>query len=147
MIISIGSDHGGFLLKEEIKKHLGGKGYNVLDRGTNSESSCDYPDYALPVVKDILEGKVSRGILICGTGLGMSMFANRFRGIRAALCLNEYMAKMSRLHNNSNVLVLGGRVIGVELAKSIVDTWLSTEFEGGRHERRLGKMEKLSETH
>ncbi len=147
MVISLASDHGGFELKEVLKNYLLGLGHEVYDRGTDSLESCDYPDYAVKVVEDITSGKAERGILVCGTGIGMSMFANRFRGVRAALCLNEYMARMSRLHNNSNILVLGGRVVGFELAKSIVGVWMETPFEGGRHARRLDKMERLSEGH
>ncbi len=147
MIISIASDHGGFSLKETLKDFLEREGYRVIDRGTDSDESCDYPDYGIRVIEDILQGRSERGILTCGTGIGMSILANRFRGIRAALCFNEYMARMSRLHNDSNVLVMGGRVIGPELALSIVRTWLDTPFEGGRHKRRLEKLESLVESY
>ncbi len=143
MRISLASDHGGFQLKEVVKEYLQDLGHQVLDRGTHSEESCDYPDYGFEAVKDVLSGVSDRAVLICGTGLGMSILANRFKGIRATLCFNEYMARMSRLHNNSNILVLGGRVIGAEVAKGIVDVWLNTPFEGGRHERRLSKLERL----
>ncbi|RMH03931.1 MAG: ribose 5-phosphate isomerase B [Aquificota bacterium] len=137
MIIAIGSDHAGFPLKERIKEKLIAKGYEVIDFGTNSQESTDYPLFAKEVCLAIQRGQAHRGILVCGTGIGMCITANKFKGIRAALCLNEYMARMSRRHNDANVLCLGERVVGVELALSIVDAWLSEEFEGGRHERRV----------
>ena len=140
--IIIGSDHGGFDLKEIIIKHLNDAGFEVDDAGCNSPESCDYPIYAGKVVRKVLEGE-GRGILICGTGLGMSYSANRNHGIRAALCTNEYMARMSRLHNNANILVFGARVVGTGLALDIVDVWLKTGFEGGRHERRVELIEKI----
>ncbi|BAI79978.1 ribose 5-phosphate isomerase B [Deferribacter desulfuricans SSM1] len=142
--IALGSDHGGFRLKEEIKNYLESKGFEAIDFGTESESSVDYPDFAFKVVKAIINGDVEKGIIMCGTGIGISITANRFPGIRAALCWDSFTAKMSRLHNNSNLLAMGGRIIGVELAKDIVDTWLSTEFEGGRHERRINKIDELA---
>ena len=139
--IIIGSDHGGFSLKEEIIKYLNNAGLDVEDAGCDSPESCDYPVYAGKVVRKVLDGE-GRGILICGTGLGMSYSANRTPGIRAALCVNEYMARMSRLHNNANILVLGARVVGVGLALDIVDVWLKTDFEGGRHQKRVDLIEK-----
>ncbi|WP_461832381.1 ribose 5-phosphate isomerase B [Aquifex sp.] len=137
MKIAIGSDHAGFHLKERIKEFLKGENYEVIDFGTHSTESTHYPIFAKEVAKAVQEGKADRGILICGTGIGMSITANKFPGIRAALCTNEYMARMSRLHNNANVLCLGERVLGIELALSIVKVWLETPFEGGRHEKRI----------
>ncbi len=149
MRIAIGSDHAGFRLKEKIKEFLKEKGHEVIDFGTNSEESTHYPLFAKEVALAVQRGEAERGILICGTGIGMCITANKFKGIRAALCLNEYMARMSRLHNDANVLCLGDRVLGVELALSIVDVWLSTPFEGGRHQKRLEiikDIEKMNET-
>ncbi len=137
MKIAIGSDHAGFRLKEKIKDFLRAKGHEVLDFGTHSEDRVHYPLFAREVALAVQRGEVSRGILICGTGIGMSITANKFKGVRAALCLNEYMARMSRLHNDSNVLCLGGRVLGEDLALSIVEVWLETPFEGGRHQKRI----------
>ncbi|MFN3534866.1 MAG: ribose 5-phosphate isomerase B [Desulfatiglandales bacterium] len=143
----IGSDHGGFELKEAIKSHLiKGSQYEVLDAGVYDRSPSDYPPIAHRVVEGILKGGFQRGILICGTGIGMSITANRYRGIRAALCHDHYTARYSRLHNDANVLVLGGRVLGVGLALEIVDVFLNTEFEGGRHERRLCLIEEYEES-
>jgi len=137
MRVAIGSDHAGYHLKEKIKEFLLSKGYEVMDFGTNSEESTDYPLYAQKVALAVQKGEAKYGILICGTGIGVCITANKFKGVYAALCTNEYMARMSRLHNNANVLCLGGRVLGEDLAVSIVEAWLSTEFEGGRHERRI----------
>ncbi len=139
--ILIGSDHAGFALKAHLKDYLGDQSLPVIDVGCASKESCDYPVFAQDVCKRIMRGDASRGILICGTGLGMSMAANRHSGIRAALCTTEFHARMSRLHNDSNVLVLGGRVTGEELALSILKVWLETPFEGGRHQRRLDLLE------
>lgn len=140
--IGLASDHGGFELKETIKKHLLTKNYKIVDYGTKSSNeSVDYPDFAKFVIDGILTKDINLGIVICGTGIGISISANKYPGIRAALCWDSYTAKMSRLHNNANVLALGGRIIGSELAKDIVDTWLSYDFEGGRHERRVCKLE------
>ena len=133
----MGSDHAGYALKLVLKEVLEGEGFSVVDVGCDNENSCDYPDFAQDLCKRILQGEASQGVLICGTGLGMSMTANRFRGIRAALCTTEYHARMSRAHNYANVLCLGGRVTGSELAAAILRTWLATSFEGGRHQRRV----------
>ncbi len=141
MKIAIGSDHAGFPLKEAVKEFLIKEGYAVEDVGTHSEDSTDYPLYAQRVSRLVQEGKADMGILVCGTGIGMSITANKFRGIRASLCTNEYMARMSRRHNNANVLCLGSRVVGVDLALSIVKAWLSEDFEGGRHLKRLTIIE------
>lgn len=139
--IIIGSDHGAYSLKEAIKSHLKEKGFEIDDQGCYSEDSCDYPVFGIKVCDKVAEGK-GRGILLCGTGIGMSIVANRNRKIRAALCHNEFMARMSRMHNNANVLVLGARVLGVGLAIDIVDVWLNTEFEGGRHQKRLDMIDR-----
>lgn len=139
--IIIGSDHGGFKLKEVIIEHLKGIGCSVDDLGCYSSESCDYPKIGSEVARRVGEENI-RGILICGTGLGMSIVANRIPGIRAALCHDAYTAEMSRRHNDSNILVLGGRVTGESVAINIVDTWINTEFEGGRHQRRLDMIEK-----
>ncbi len=137
MKVAIGSDHAGYHLKEKIKEFLISKGYQVIDFGTDSEDSTHYPIFARDVALAVQRGEADRGILVCGTGIGMSITANKFKGIRAALCLNEYMARMSRLHNDANVLCLGDRVLGEELALSIVEVWLETPFEGGRHQKRI----------
>ncbi len=140
--IIIGSDHAGFELKEYLSDLLKNKGYLVEDIGCYSTDSCDYPLFAKKLCEKVLENK-TLGILICGSGIGMSMAANRIKGIRAALCLNEYMARMSRRHNNANVLCLGSRIIGQDLAQSITIAFLDQEFEGGRHKRRIDLIEGL----
>lgn len=143
--IIIGSDHGGYKLKNEIIKHLktlkDGE-YRISDLGCFSEESCDYPDIAKKVAEDVLATK-SRGILVCGTGIGMSIAANRFEGIRASHCTDTYTARMTRAHNDSNILCLGERVTGLGLALEIVDTWLKTAFEGGRHQTRIDKIDRI----
>ena len=144
MEIIIGADHGGFELKEKIKVMLE-ETLVVHDLGTYTKDSVDYPDYAEKVCEMVLATDNSLGILICGTGIGISMAANKIKGIRAALCNNEFMAKMGRMHNNANVLALGERVLGDELSKEIVKTFISTEFEGGRHERRVDKISLIEE--
>ncbi len=143
--IAIASDHAGWKLKEAIKEYLVTKGFFVVDFGVNSEDSVDYPDYAEKVSLAIINGEVDRGILICGTGIGMAITSNKFPGIRASLCYDEYTAKMARLHNDANVLALGGRVLDRDRAIRIVDVWLNTEFEGGRHERRLAKIKYIED--
>ncbi len=140
MKIAIGADHGGFTLKGKLSRFLDKIGYELVDVGCYSEESIDYPDVAAELSKKVLDGECARGILICGTGIGMSIAANRDRGIRAALCHDEYTARMSREHNDANVLCLGARVIGTGVAESLVATWLATEFSGGRHQRRISKM-------
>ena len=134
--IIIGSDHGGYKLKNEIIKHLETLGYEVSDLGCYSLDSCDYPVIAAAVVKEVL-AQNTRGILVCGTGIGMSIAANRFNGIRASHCTDTFTARMTRAHNDSNVLCLGERITGTGLAIDIVDIWLKTEFEGGRHQKRI----------
>jgi ribose 5-phosphate isomerase B len=139
--ILIGSDHAGFSLKTFLKEVMEQDGLQVVDVGCAADISCDYPDYARLLCERIQSGEAPRGVLICGTGLGMSMAANRFRGIRAALCTSEYQARMSRAHNDANILIIGGRITGVEMALSILRTWLETSFEGGRHQRRIDRIE------
>ena len=134
--IIIGSDHGGFKLKSEIVKHLQELGYEVSDLGCYNTESCDYPIIAKAVAEKVLEEN-SRGILVCGTGIGVSIAANRFNGIRASHCTDTFTARMTRMHNDSNILCLGERITGVGLALDIVDIWLNTEFEGGRHQKRI----------
>ncbi len=141
MKIAIGGDHGGFRLKNQIIKHLESKGIEYKDFGTFSEESVDYPDYGQAVGKAVASGDFDRGIVICGTGIGISIAANKVPGVRAALCGDCFSAKASREHNDANVLALGERVIGVELAKMITDIWLETEFAGGRHARRVKRIE------
>lgn len=140
MKVVIACDHGGFELKEIVREHLMEKGYSVMDIGTYNTDSVDYPDYGQKAGEIVAKKEADRGIVICGTGIGISLAANKVNGIRCALCTNEYMAIMSRKHNNANMLALGNRVIGSGLAISIVDVWMSTEFEGGRHEVRVNKL-------
>lgn len=142
--IAIGSDHAGFDLKEVLITYLKNKGIKVKDCGTCSKESVDYPDYAKKVSLSIISKESELGILICGTGIGISIAANKIKGIRAALCHDAFTAKMSKLHNNANILAMGANVIGVEVAKDMVDIWLSSEFEGGRHERRINKLEDIN---
>lgn len=143
MKIAIGSDHGGYDLKEEIKSYLSEKGFEAKDFGTDNRDSCDYPDYAIEVSEAVARGEFDRGILICGTGIGISISANKVPGIRCALVGDCFSAKATRQHNDSNVLALGGRVLGTGLALEIVDIWLSTEFEGGRHQNRINKITEI----
>ncbi|MCX8033997.1 MAG: ribose 5-phosphate isomerase B [Thermodesulfovibrio sp.] len=140
MKIAIGADHAGYELKGIITKFIEEIGYEVVDMGTGTSCSVDYPDYAEAVAKAISEGIYERGILICGTGIGMSIVANKFKNVKAALCNDLFTAKMSRLHNDANILCMGARVIGTGLAKEIVKTWLTTNFEGDRHLKRLEKL-------
>jgi len=144
--IALGCDHAGFGLKEEIVSLLQTLNVEFVDCGTDSTASVDYPDFGEKVSGLVSSGKIERGILICGTGLGMSMVANKFPNVRASLCNDLFTAKMSRLHNDANVLVLGGRVIGKDLAYEIVKTWVSTPFEGDRHMKRLNKIKKIEES-
>ena len=132
-------------LKAEIIEFLKEKGHEVVDYGTNSPESCDYPKYGEMVARAVVAKEVELGILICGTGLGISLAANKVKGIRAAVCSEPFTAKMSRAHNNCNILAFGARVVGAELAKMIVDTWLNTEFEGGRHQRRVDMIMEIEE--
>jgi len=146
ILIAIGSDHGGYELKERIANYLIKKGMTVEDFGCfSSETSVDYPDYGLAVAEAVAGGKYEFGIIVCGTGIGISIAANKVPGIRAALCTDCYMARMSREHNNANILALGGRVIGEGLALEIVETWLNAKFAGERHQRRLDKITGIEE--
>lgn len=143
-MIAIGSDHGGYNLKNEIKKFLTENGYQVKDYGTcDGSNSVDYPDYGLAVAEAVKNGECEKGIIVCGTGIGISMSANKVPGIRAALCTDCYMARMSREHNNANILALGERVIGTGSALDIVDTWLKSEFTGQRHKIRVDKISEI----
>jgi ribose 5-phosphate isomerase B len=140
--IAIASDHGGFELKEELKKALTADGHALVDLGVaTAAASVDYPDYADALCEEVLDGRAAVGVLVCGTGIGMSIAANRRRGIRAALCTAPFMARMAREHNDANVLCLGGRVLGVPAALEIVREFLAAAFAGGRHERRLAKID------
>ena len=141
MNVIIGSDHAGYQMKEKVVAHLLKRGIEVEDVGTHDEESVDYTDFGKKVASKVSDASFDLGILMCGTGLGMSMVANRFPGVRAALANDLFSAIMSRRHNDSNILVMGGRLIGDTLALQLVDTWLDTPFEGGRHQRRLEKMD------
>lgn len=141
MNIAIASDHGGFELKNVIIDYLKAEGINFVDFGTFDKASCDYPVFAKKAIDSILEGNSDRAILVCGTGVGMAIMANRFKGIRAVNASDTYSARMSRLHNDSNVLTLGQRVLGEGLALSIVETWLNSDFESGRHQRRIDMLD------
>lgn len=143
MKIGIGSDHGGYNLKKEVIKYLEDNNYKVLDFGTCGTDSVDYPDYGLKVAEAVKCGECDKGIVICGTGLGISMSSNKVPGIRAAVCTNSFMARMSREHNDANILALGERVVGLDLALDIVDTWLKAEFQGGRHSCRVEKITEI----
>lgn len=140
MKVAIGCDHAGITMKNEIIPVLEELGIEWEDSGTKSEESCDYPDFGERVSEAVSNGRVDRGILVCGTGIGMSIVANKFPGVRAALCHEDYSAKMSRLHNDANLLVLPGRIIDSKVAGDIVKVWFKTDFEGGRHQRRLDKI-------
>ena len=140
MKIAIGCDHGGFELKQAVAKFLEENGYEYKDYGTYDTQSCDYPDIAIPVAEAVAAGEFDRGILICGTGIGIGIAANKVKGIRAALCHDTFSAHATRQHNDSNILTMGQRVIGQGLALDIVKIWLTTEFEGGRHQKRIDKI-------
>ncbi|MBI4495657.1 MAG: ribose 5-phosphate isomerase B [Deltaproteobacteria bacterium] len=145
MRILLGSDHAGFELKEDLRGYLEGQRVEVVDLGVSRPEPADYPDIAAAVAERVGQGEAERGLLICGSGLGMSIVANRFGGVRAALCHDVSTARVSRAHNDANVLVLGGRLIGRGLAREILQVFLETGFEGGRHERRLKKIRELDE--
>ena len=142
-MLAIGSDHGGYELKEHIKKYLEEKGVEYKDFGCYDESSVDYPDIAEVLCKSINDKECENGILVCGTGIGISIAANKIDGIRAAHCHDVYSAEMTKRHNNANVICMGGRVVGRELAFKIIDAWLGAEFEGGRHQTRIDKIHNL----
>lgn len=145
MKIGIGNDHTALELKAEIIAFLEENGHEVVDYGTKSSESCDYPVYGEKVARAVAAGEIDRGILICGTGLGISLAANKVKGVRACVCSEPYTAKMSRAHNDCKVLAFGARIVGAELAKMIVDVWLNTEFEGGRHQRRVDLISAVEE--
>jgi len=144
-MIAVGSDHGGLELKDAILAALAARGLDVDDYGTDNGDSVDYPDFAEKVAAAVSRGDVELGILICGTGIGMSIVANKFPGVRAALATDEFMAQMAKEHNNANVLVLGGRVLAKDLAVKMVNVWLDSTYEAGRHQRRLDKISRLEE--
>ncbi|MCI0513740.1 ribose 5-phosphate isomerase B [candidate division KSB1 bacterium] len=141
--IALGADHAGFALKEQLKAFLTEFGFEFQDYGTFSGTSTDYPDWGVRVARAVAAGQHSRGILVCGTGIGMSIVANRYRGVRAALCTSEYMAEICRRHNDANILVLGGRITTDDIAKRILKIWLETGFESGRHATRISKIDQL----
>lgn len=143
--VYIGNDHGGYALKQILKQRLTELGIHVVDVGSNTEKIVRYPYYAAQVAEAVSSGSADRGILICSTGIGMSIVANRFKGIRASLCTDSYMAKMTRRHNDSNLLCLGGKITGESAALDILETWLQEEYEGGRHEISLGLLQELDE--
>ena len=147
MLIALGADHAGWELKEHLKAWLFERGHQVLDFGTHSPESVDYPDYALEVCDALMAGKAERGVLVCGTGIGIAMAANKVAGIRAAPVSDAVTARMSREHNAANVLALGARLTGRETAIEILEVWLGAEFTGGRHERRLAKMAAIERRH
>lgn len=146
MKIVLACDHGGFQLKEAVKEHLIKNGYNITDIGVHNTDSVDYPEFGKNAALMVANKEVDKGIIFCGTGIGISIAANKVKGIRCALCTNEFMAKMSRMHNNANMLAMGERVLGKGVAIGIVDAWLSTEFEGGRHENRVNKLMDIEKT-
>lgn len=143
MKVALGCDHAGYLLKNAVTSLLERLGHEVIDEGTFNEESCDYPDFARRAAERVRSGEADRGIIICATGIGMAMVANKVPGIRAAVCNDLYTARYSRLHNDANVLTLGARVIGPGLAEEIVGLWMDTPFEGGRHTRRLDKLAEV----
>ena len=143
MLIAIASDHGGFRLKETIRKYLAQRGDKVVDLGTSSEESVDYPLFGKACAEAVASGKAERGIVVCGTGIGISIAANKVKGIRCGLCTSVEMAELTRRHNNANMLALGGRTTEEDLALQIVDAFLATEFEGGRHKRRTDMLDDM----
>ncbi len=145
MQIGIACDHGGFALKEELKSFLQTLGHEPVDLGTFDETSVDYPDYGMVLAERVSKGDLKQGILLCGTGIGMSIVANKFKGVRAALTNDLYSARYCREHTDANIIVIGGRIVGKDLAKEIVRTWLESSFAGGRHQRRLEKIASLEE--
>ena len=141
--IAVASDHGGYLLKEKVKKHLMDRGFEIIDLGTDSEESVDYPVYGKACGEAVTSGKADLGVVVCGTGIGISIAANKVKGIRCGLCTSVEMAHLTKQHNNANILALGGRTTEPELALKIVDEWLDTEFEGGRHQRRVDMLDQM----
>ena len=143
MKIAMGNDHSAVEMKNIIKEHLISRGYEVMDLGTNSEESCDYPGYGEKGGRAVASGEADLGIAICGTGVGISLAANKVKGIRACVCSEPYTAKLSKMHNNSNVLAFGARVVGSEMAKMITEEWLDAKYEGGRHQRRVDMLMEI----
>lgn len=143
MKVAVGADHAGFALKEQIRSWLADSGHQVFDFGTDSEASCDYPDFAAEVARAVRDGRAERGVLVCGSGIGMAMAANRVAGVRAAPCNDVYSATLTRADNDANVLTMGARIVGPGLARAILDTFMKTEFAGGRHQRRVDKIAAL----
>ena len=137
MKIGIGNDHAALEMKNQVMEYLEEKGYEVINYGTNTPESCNYPEFGEKVGRAVVSGEVDCGILICGTGIGISLAANKVKGVRAVVCSEPYSAKLSKQHNNTNILAFGARVVGIELAKMIIDEWLGAEFEGGRHQTRV----------
>jgi len=142
--VALASDHGGFQLKNEVKEYIVSKGYEVIDLGTNSEESVDYPEFGAKAAKAVLAKEADCAIIMCGSGIGISIAANRFKGVRAALCSDTYDAKMCRQHNDANIMAIGGRITTIERAVDMVDLFLETEFEGGRHQRRIDLIDSLA---
>ena len=142
-LVALAADHRGLHLKETLKAVLKSKGYEVKDFGTNSQESCDYPDYGIPAAQAVAGGQAFQGILMCATGNGMAMSANKVKGIRAALCFTPEMARLARAHNDANVLVLAADFVSEETAREIAEAWLDSSFEGGRHERRIDKIKRI----
>lgn len=147
MKIALGADHAGYLLKDRIRQYVAERGHEVIDEGTNTSNSVDYPDYAAKVAEDVAAGRADRGILVCGTGIGMAISANKVPGIRAANICNDFEAQMSREHNDLNVLTLGARILDEKVAEHIVQIWLDTPFAGGRHAGRLEKIHEIEKAH
>jgi ribose 5-phosphate isomerase B len=145
MRVAVGADHAGFELKERLKERLAERGFEVVDCGTGSLESTDYPDWGAAVARQVHDGAAERGLLVCGTGIGMAMAANRHRGVRAAACADLFSARLARAHNDANVLALGARIVAPALAEAILDAFLETPFEGGRHQRRVVKLDTLGE--
>jgi ribose 5-phosphate isomerase B len=145
MRVAIGADHAGYDLKERLKERLADRGFEVIDCGTGSLESTDYPDWGAAVARRVAGREAQRGLLVCGTGIGMAMAANRHRGVRAAACADLFSARLARAHNDANVLALGARIVAPALAEAILDVFLETPFEGGRHERRVQKLDALAE--
>ena len=147
MKIGIGNDHVGYEMKLEIKEYLEAQGHEVVDFGADSAERSDYPIYGEKVARAVVSGEVDRGVLICGTGVGISLAANKVDGIRAAVCSEPVTASLSKRHNNANIIAFGARIVGIEMAKAIVDAWLSSEFEGGRHAHRVGLLMDIENRH
>ena len=143
MKIGIGNDHAALEMKNQVMEYLEEKGYEVINYGTNTPESCNYPEFGEKVGRAVVSGEVDCGILICGTGVGISLAANKVKGVRAVVCSEPYSAKLSKQHNNTNILAFGARVVGIELAKMIIDEWLSAEFEGGRHQTRVDMITEI----